>query len=113
MSHHFIVRSRTHLVSLHVPCNLIARVPLPLRKYPKALYLFTRSDLKTIILPTVCLRLHPNPPHIDLSIDRFCLSLSPRPDCGPYTVRSVMDVVAPSSNLRLESESESRGRCIE
>jgi len=52
MFRHFIVRSRTHLVSLHVPCNLIARVPLPLRKYPKALYLFTRSDLKTIILPT-------------------------------------------------------------
>ncbi|KAN0118767.1 UbiA prenyltransferase family domain containing protein [Russula decolorans] len=52
MSHHFIVRSRTHLVSLHVPCNLIARVPLPLSKYSKALYLFTFSDLKTTLLPT-------------------------------------------------------------
>ena len=113
MSHHSIVRSRTHLVSLHVPCNLITRVPLPLRNYLKALYLFTRSDIKTILLPTVCLRLHPNPSNTDLSIDHFCLSLSPRPNCGPYTVRSIMDVVAPSSDLRLESESEPRGRCIE
>jgi hypothetical protein len=86
---------------------------LPLSKYPKVLYLFTCSDLKTILLPTVCLRLYPNPPHIDLSIDRFCLSLSPRHDCRPHAVRSVMDVVAHSSILRLESESEPRGRCTE
>ena len=113
MSHHFIVRSLTHSVSLRVPCNPIARVPLPLRSYPKALYLFTHSDIKTILLPIVCLRLHPNPPHIDLPVDRLCLSLSPRPNCGAYSMRSVMDVVAPPSILRLESESGSRGRCIE
>src|SRR6266567_4807859 len=112
MSHHFIVRSRTHVVSLLVPCNLTTRVPLPLRKYPKALYLFTCSDLKTIVLPIVCLRFYPNPWQIDLPVDHFCLSLGPRHDCRPYAVRSVMDVVAPSSILRLESESESRGRCI-
>jgi hypothetical protein len=54
-----------------------------------------------------------NPPHIDLPVDRFCLSLSPGHDCRPYAVRSVMDVVAPSSILRLESESEPRGRYTE
>ena len=113
MFHHLIVRSRTRFVSLQVPRNLITRVPLSLRNIPKALHLFTRSDFKTILLPTVCLPLYPNPPHIDLSIDRFCLSLSPKHDCGPYAVRSVMVVVAPSSILRLESESKPRGRCAE
>ena len=110
---HPIVLSRTHSVSRHVPSHLITRVPLPLSKYLKALYLFTFTDFKTTVFPTVCLRLNPNPPHIDLSIDRFCLFLSPRPDCGSYTERSVMDVVAAPSILRLESESEHRGRCIE
>jgi hypothetical protein len=57
MSHRFISHSFTHPVSLHVPCNLVTRVPFPLSNYPNALYLFTRSDLKTIVLPVVCLPL--------------------------------------------------------
>ena len=61
MSHHFVVPLHAHLVSLRVPRNLITRVSLLLSKYAKALYLFTRSDLKTILLPTVCLPLYPKP----------------------------------------------------
>jgi hypothetical protein len=57
MSSRFISHSFTHSVSLHVPCKLVTRVPLPLSNYPKALYLFTRSDLKTIVLPVVRLPL--------------------------------------------------------
>jgi hypothetical protein len=57
MSHRFISHSFTHSAPLHVPCNLVSRVPLPLSNYPNALYLFTRSDLKTIVLPVVCLPL--------------------------------------------------------
>ena len=55
MSHRFISHSFTHPLSLQLPCNLVTRVPLPLSNYPNALYLFTRSDLKTIVLPVVCL----------------------------------------------------------
>jgi hypothetical protein len=54
MSHRSISHSFTHPVSLHVPYNLVTRVPLPLSNYPNTLYLFTRSDLKTIVLPVVC-----------------------------------------------------------
>jgi hypothetical protein len=116
MSLHFIVRrSRTHLPSLHVPRSLITRVPLLLSKYAKALYLFTYTDLKTTIIPTVCPRLYPNPPRIDidLSIDHFCLFLCLRYDRRPYAVGSVLDVVAPSSVLYLESEPGPRGRSTE
>jgi hypothetical protein len=56
MSHRFISHSFTH-TSLHVPSDLVTRVLSPLSNYPKALYLFTRSDLKTIVLPVVCLPL--------------------------------------------------------
>ncbi|KAN0142074.1 UbiA prenyltransferase family domain containing protein [Lactarius tabidus] len=36
---------------LHVPWSLGLRVKLPSENYPRILYLFTRSDLKTILLP--------------------------------------------------------------
>jgi len=52
MSHRFISHSFTH-TSLHVPSDLVTRVLSPLSNYPKALYLFTRSDLKTIVLPVI------------------------------------------------------------
>ena len=43
-----------HSPSLHLPRGLATRVSWPLRQYLKILYLFTRSDLKTIVLPVVC-----------------------------------------------------------
>ena len=113
MSYRSIVRPRTHPVSLHLPCNLIVRVSLPLIKYMKALYLFTFSDLRTTVFPAVCLRLYRNPPHIDLSIGHICLFLSPRYDCRLYAVLTVMDVVAHPSIQRRESESEPRGGSVE
>ena len=39
--------------SLHVPWSLGLRVSWPSENYPRILYLFTRSDLKTILLPVV------------------------------------------------------------
>jgi hypothetical protein len=109
MSYPFISHSFTHSVSLHELCNLVTRVPFPLSNYPKALYLFTRSDLKTIVLPVVCLPLIIVPPHNKLFLDCLCLSLSLRHYCRAYAMRSIVDMVAPSSVLRLESESEPRG----
>jgi hypothetical protein len=113
MSYPFISHSFTRSVSPHVLRSLRTRVPLPLSNYPKALYLFTRSDLKTIVLPVVCLPLYPNPPHNKLFVDCLCLSLSLRHYCTTYAMRSFVDVVAPSSILRLKSESEPRGGRIE
>jgi hypothetical protein len=62
-----------HSPSLHVPWSLGLRVSRPLENYPKILYLFTRSDLKTILLPVVRPYIYPlihirSPP-----ADPFCL----------------------------------------
>ena len=65
MSYHCFLRSGTHPASLQEPWNLATRAPLPIGNYLKALYLFTRSDLKTIVLPIVCLRIYPNPLYIE------------------------------------------------
>ncbi|KAI0270494.1 UbiA prenyltransferase family-domain-containing protein [Gloeopeniophorella convolvens] len=41
-----------HYPSIHLPRGLVSQVSWPLDDYPRILYLFTRSDLKTILLPT-------------------------------------------------------------
>jgi hypothetical protein len=59
---------------LHVPWSLGLRVKLPSENYPRILYLFTRSDLKTILLPVVRHRTNPLILVCSLAADPFCLS---------------------------------------
>jgi hypothetical protein len=54
MSSVLTLRVFGHSPSLHLPRDLATRVSWPLKQYLRILYLFTRSDLKTIVLPVVC-----------------------------------------------------------
>ncbi|KAI0255269.1 hypothetical protein BJV78DRAFT_1279458 [Lactifluus subvellereus] len=51
MSSVLILPAFGHSPSLLLPWSLGTRVSWPLRNYPRILYFFTRSDLKTIVLP--------------------------------------------------------------
>jgi hypothetical protein len=63
-----------HSPSLHIPWSLGLRVKFPSENYPRILYLFTRSDLKTILLPVVSYRINPLILVYSPVADPFCLS---------------------------------------
>ena len=64
-----------HSLPSHIPWGLAFRVSWPLEHYAKILYLFTRSDLKTILFPTVRPHIYPLIPIRSSVADHFCLSL--------------------------------------
>ena len=70
----FALPALGHSLPSRIPWSLVLRVSRPLENYPKILYLFTRSDLKTILLPVVRPYIYPIIPIRSPAADHFCLA---------------------------------------
>ena len=86
----FLLPVTGHSPSLHVPWSLGLRVKWPSENYLKILYLFTRSDLKTILLPVVSpYSFHHLPvrsAHLRQTMFAFLASPSTTPDRMFYSI---------------------------